>query len=1058
MSHLDTKARLLLKVALKNAKRTIEQFGGRKSILDVVLIWSIDVVPSPLQIYRPVCASGQVYCVSSKACLSSSSLCIFLHQQRCAANEIFCIFHKRCLPNTQDSMRSCASNSPYNFNTPPADYKLIFHHRTEIKELGHHIVSLPPPDQPQVQEGDVVGWASDSGQLAYKNVPVEESGTFQYSTSASALGDTLLRSTSPTVLQKHFIVAAHIAHAARFVISDSFSTTGIQNVSSNISGVTHITIDHPIANVSFSCHSIVTTNDSVTFSVAHHQGSNTTYKWDFGNGAQLQTQSRSINYAFPSSGVFLIRLSAENSVGSFAVSNVIYVFDPITSLKFSKCPIQAKAIGQPTVIEWEVDRGTNITYIVDFGDATSHYEVVTTGTESRRGQTTHQYAAIGNYTVTIYAYNRVGRNVSISCYAMVEVPLAGLEFSVPVEHVTSNIYLAVGDYMVVTRHLKEGTHYKCSFDFQDGTPALVTDKANATHKYTSPGKYQVKIVCYNDISSITKTLNASVIVEELKALSGLTVIGAATKLGSVSSLTMQLNEGTAYFCTWEFGDGSVTRTDASHTGQPVLHTYSAIDTFSVVVLCRNRLGTIRTQTDMPVDTAVETVSITSSKRYIRVHEPIPFNVRALKGSRLLYRVDYGDGKNSSLQRNAQSQDLAVEEIFTHAYTTDGSFTVIVTVSNSLDSVVQTLDYSIVVEYPVQNIILESNSPVNLDHGAGMFYLSVLQNVTAPTSGQCVWMFNDGSPASSAEPLKLKPFSRTHMFTKEGSYVTRVNISNHVSSVVIETVVRVQKIKAVSILPQRLVDGVVKSGFGPQNVYFPVNETVVFKALSQEGDMSYSWEYGDGSALNKSTAPISNHTFTIPSRYIVKVKVHNVLEVLTSSKDIFIQEPVGNVSVMSTFPAYFTDPTHFYLTMSARGSDSCLLLALGDNQGVRLGGESCRPKVFLSNETFIKIPEDQHGYNYTHTYAKRGNYTVVLTAWNHVSVSRFTSIVSILDFPCLQPEVKIDSTGTRSNPRKIKKSDPLVLGVDLKYRCPVARSIVFTWKAYEVRTIDSVFQG
>lgn len=981
--------------------------------------------------------------------MATSVACVPLQQRRCAADEIFCIFRKQCLPNTEESMKTCAPYSPYKFSTPPADYELVFKYRVQLETLGHHIEDVPIADEPYVKQGDVLGLGLETAELGYKAVTAQKGLTFHYSGSVSNIGDKLLRSSSPSSLEKHFIFAAHFAHPARFAIRDTFATTGIKAITSNITEPSYVTIDYPIGNVSFTHRSVVNTNDSISFAVAQHPGSNTTYIWNFGNGQSLRTQTAQITYAYPEAGGFTVKLTAENSVNSITISQRIFIYDPIKKMKFSECPVKAKALGETTLIKWESERGTNMTYVVDFGDGSQRYKVVTTGGASRKGQVTHKYGALGNYTVTIYGYNLVGPNVSITCNAIVETPLERLEFSVPVDHVTSNIYLAVGDVMTVNRHFKAGTNIRCSYDFKDGSERVLTHGVASSHKYTKPGHYHINATCFNDISSITRLINGTVIVEELKAISGLSVSGPATRITTKSSITLQMDQGTTYFCNWKFGDGTSLRTDASHTGVAMIHTYSAINTYDVVVTCTNRLGTQRAETKIPVDSTVETVTISSFKRYVRVQENVVFNVKVLKGSRLRYLMNYGDGKESTLQRSASGLAIAGEEQFTHSYTSDGSYTVKVTVSNALGQVVKTLDQTIVVEYPVQGLILESNSPVSLQIGIASLYLSVSKNFTAPTNAFCAWTFNDGTPVSAPEPLKLKPLSRTHKYTNPETFVVRVNVSNHVSSSVVETIVRVQRIIPVVIVPSRQTKAQVMPGFGPDRNYFAVNESVVLNATSQPNDITYLWKYGDQTESNKSVVSWTKHAYSQPGEYNVEVLVNNVLGELKATKSITIQQPVGNVSVISSFPAYFTDPTKFYISMKSRGSDSCILLALGDNSGVFFGGESCRPKVYRSNETFIRISENMLGINYTHTYAKMGNYTVVATAWNYVSKSKDNTFVMINSFPCLRPNVRIDSEGTKSNPRRIKKSDPLILDVDLKFTCPVARSITFTWKAYEV---------
>ena len=432
------------------------------------------------QIFSPVCSFGEKFCFSRRRCIAASEPCLQASQRLCAPTQVLCLFRRQCVDNTEQSKRACPSDSPYNTYSPQCDYKLRSESTINIPRLGYHIVNVAPEEQPVIAQGDLIGWTSLGGELGYQTL---EGGVSFLFPTVPEIGQTLLRSVTPSKHHRSFMVAAHYAHETHFVTRKIYNFPGLYSVTTNVTGSTLVAVDYPITGVDFLYEMIVNTNTSLQFEVPHHAGTNTTYIWDFGNGLTMRTTLQTINFTYLLPGSFQVSLTAANSLSSVTVAKPIFCFDAITGFRFSK-PIAARALGVATDVAWEVFAGTNLTYVVDFGDGTQRYTMVTQGPESQSGRTTHAYAAVGNYTVTIFAFNRVGPNSSISTQAVVEVPIAGLEFSVPLPHVTSNVYLAVGDYFEVSRVFTSGTNILCKYKFMDGSAPQKTDKENIRHQYS----------------------------------------------------------------------------------------------------------------------------------------------------------------------------------------------------------------------------------------------------------------------------------------------------------------------------------------------------------------------------------------------------------------------------------------------------------------------------------------------------------------------------------------------------------------------------------------------
>ena len=987
--------------------------------------------------------------------MPDSETCHPINKNKCLPSEIFCIFRRRCIANITETRKTCAPLVPYQTDAPRADYELISENRITIDKLGHHIESIPTDEQPTVKQGDVLGWISDGGDLAFRVISPADGAAFEFEYHSNPqVGDNLLRSSNPSMHHRHYIMAAHYVHAADFVIRHLYQSTGVKHVISNVTQSVLIAVDIPVGDdVTMNHRDIVHTHDSVGFDVPWHSGSNVTYIWDFGDGNKVRTQVNSTTHKYTSPGTYYVKLITANSVNQKVVRSVIAAFDFIKGFKFSK-PIEAKALGSSSEIKWEAAEGTNITYVVDFGDGSPRFEKATTLEKSRNCSTTHLYSAVGNYTVTVFAFNLVGPNISISSQAIVEIPVSEVEFSLPAAHVTQNVYFIAGDTVTVNRVVRNGTNVKCSFDFKDDTPPTVSTEYSTSHVYNRVGTYKVEITCYNAVNSVKRLLNATVVIQNLENITGLILRADPAIFRNDSEILVQMATGTTFFCTISFGDGDTLKIDYTHLDESLFHNYPAIGSYNISVKCHNRLGEREYNGIHDVDIPIKGVTVTGKKKFIRVHEIVSIDVRVEEGSRIKYVWDYNDGSTyTSYRALADKNEL---ESSTHAFADKGTFPVRVTVSNSLSPVSVDLAHALVVQYPVANISLTTNSPVRLNLGLVTFNLSLLANVTPPTDAVCVWNFADGSDLTQSAPFvisPLQPFVQRHTFGREGIFTTWVNISNNVSSLVLTAEIDVQELKAVSINVTRLEDGVRTEGYGGLNNFFRSMETVFFNVTVQAKDISYMWDFGDGSPLHVTSEPFTTHVYNHSGIYTTGVTVENILAKMQATKDIVIEKAVGKISMNSSYPTYYGDPTYFTINIEEPGTDTCLILDFHDSHVMFIGEPRCRPPLLAINNKFYELDSNQTYVHLTHSYGDMGSYPAKLTAYNTVSKKVASTLVNITTNPCDVPTVKIVDEDSKDPPEKIQKSQMLTLMHQVSYRCPVASSIVFTWGVFLVTRED-----
>ena len=284
---------------------------------------------------------------------------------------------------------------------------------------------------------------------------------------------------------------------------------------------------------------------------------------------------------------------------------------------------------------------------------------------------------------------------------------------------------------------------------------------------------------------------------------------------------------------------------------------------------------------------------------------------------------------------------------------------------------------------------------------------------------------------------------------QGFFPTSVNISNNVSSLVLTADVDVQKLIDVAIVVERYENGVRSKGFEEMKNYFRSDEVVLFNVTSQPKDLSYAWDFGDSSPLSITTEPYTSHIYNHSGAYKVTVTVDNTLAKLSTIKDINIQKAVGAVSINTSYPTYYGDPTYFTIDIEEPVPDICLVLDFQDSFSAYLGDVRCKPSLLSPKYKYYKLRANQTRANLEHVYGTRGTYMPTLNASNLVSVKVVVALVNITSSPCDVPTVKIAGDGSEDPPSKIQMSERLLLKSQVKYRCPVAASLVFTWGAFEV---------
>ncbi|MBS1643523.1 MAG: PKD domain-containing protein [Bacteroidetes bacterium] len=217
---------------------------------------------------------------------------------------------------------------------------------------------------------------------------------------------------------------------------------------------------------------------------------------------------------------------------------------------------------------------------------------------------------------------------------------------------------------------------------------------------------------------------------------------------------------------------------------------------------------------------------------------------------------------------------------TVAYTTPGTYTVSLTVSNASGSNTKTQTGFIVVkQVPTVSF---SGSPTTACVGTSVAFLpSVTWNATG--TGSYLWNFGDGSTSTSASP--------SHTYTASGAYTVKLTAVNSAGCPATDT-----QANYITVYPKP-----VPAFSASDTAICQLNGTTTFTASpSGTSPFTYVWDFGDGSGPSTASSPVT-HAYSSVGSYTVNMIVTDAHGCKDSMKKV-------NYIRVRTLSTGFTAPT------------------------------------------------------------------------------------------------------------------------------------------------------
>lgn len=319
---------------------------------------------------------------------------------------------------------------------------------------------------------------------------------------------------------------------------------------------------------------------------------------------------------------------------------------------------------------------------------------------------------------------------------------------------------------------------------------------------------------------------------------------------------------------------------------------------------------------------------------------------------LITFTDHSTGSPTAWEWNLGNSTIAINQNPSTSYTTPGTYTVSLKVTNSSGTNTKTLvNYITIVPAPIVGFT-STDTAISCAPKAVSFTNTSNPNSTGATT--YLWDFGDGSFSSQVNP--------THTYTVAGTYNVSLVVTNGAGCTNV-----FNRAQYVRVAPQPT------AGFTAINNNSCTAPVTASFTNTSSGAVSYLWDFGDGGT---STAASPTHTYTTSGSFTVKLIATNS----NGCRDTIIKPAFANVGTLA-------------VGFTASTLSTCTNKAITFTNTTNPGAGNCRWD--FGDGTFST------SINPTHSYQNIGNYTVKLVVnYNNCSDST-TKVISVTQGPNLQ---------------------------------------------------------
>jgi len=495
--------------------------------------------------------------------------------------------------------------------------------------------------------------------------------------------------------------------------------------------------------------------------------------------------------------------------------------------------------------------------------------------------------------------------------------------------------------------------YTYAWNFGDGG----TSTANpSSHTYSASGAFMVSLKVTDSTSAYfttSQTLNVSA---PAPLTASFTLSPTNPAAGAVVSFSAPVSGGTPpYTNLWIFGDS------ISSVFNPTIHVYDTAGSFTVTFTVKDSSGgsanSSQTVNVGPAPTL--TASFTYSPTSSQAGQQIAFSASARGGTApYSFSWSFGDGS------------IGTGSTISHAYSSAGTFTVILTVKDS-----STPQQSAASQQSVTTISPPTTLTASFTYNPSSPQVGQQVTFAASASGGTepyafAWSFGDGSTTTGS--------TLTHMYSSAGTFNVVLTVNDSGSP---QQTANSQQTLIVTNSPPPLTTGFSHSPSSPE-----AGQQVTFTASASGGSTPYnfSWSFGDRSAASGNP---SLHTYTSSGSYMVIVTVRDVNGGVANSSQTVTVATAPTVSfTYDPVSPETSSPVTFTANLSG-GSPLAFNWSFGDGS------------FSMTNPA-------------SHTYSTSGTFTVTLNATDSDGVNASSSQIIIV---AAAPALVVTFTNSPASP-------------------------------------------
>ncbi len=637
-----------------------------------------------------------------------------------------------------------------------------------------------------------------------------------------------------------------------------------QNIGAVVSNSTSISLtEAAIVGLAASNNGPTSRGSATTFNATVTSGSNVTYQWNFGNGAT--GSGATVNHTYATIGTYTAIVTASNSVNTASQTTVVTVLEvPISGLTASNN--SPTGLGTATTLNASVTAGDNVSYSWNFGDST-------TGSGA---SVNHTYPHTGTYNVTVTASNSRGSASATTVVTIQDAAIVGLR-------ATNNSPTIIGNATTLNGTITSGSNVIYNWSFGDGFTAT---GAVVNHTYSNTGTYTAIVTANNTVGSASATTNIVINPPPLTdtAIVGLTATNDSPKaVNTPVSLSALVSSGSGISYTWNFGDGS------TGLGAVVNHTYIKSGIYTATVTATNSISAATANVGVTIlDTPI--MGLTASNNSpTALADVTTLNASITAGDGVTYTWDFGDG---SMGNGA---------VVSHTYAALGSYTAIVTASNS--SGIKTANTVVTLISPV-SLSISKSAPTSVKLGEPITYTLMVMNSGPKPANEVIISdpLPNGASYVSGGNLNGNVVSWT-IATLPAKGTITVTFSVMATDTVTNQNYGVTASGGYSATGQAVVTTIKPPDAPISGLMITSNSPVVFgtsaifnASVSSGDNVTYNWDFGDGTIGSGTTV---SHTYTITETYTVTVKAVNNTNTVTKTTVVrFINPPQPSEGIIA----------------------------------------------------------------------------------------------------------------------------------------------------------------